>query len=120
MNIYATSCQHCGGVLTPAGGVADATPAPRVPCVKCGHTKLALVSPVRMPDPNSTGFVVDLPLVAYVVDQRARTAGQFRAQVCLGCGYTELYAMGLASLERLAGKAPGVAVVEVPAEPAYR
>jgi hypothetical protein len=32
--------------------------------------------------------------------------GSFEAWICLGCGYTELYAQGLAGLEELAKKHP--------------
>jgi hypothetical protein len=47
-------------------------------------------------------------------------AGNFRAQVCLSCGFTEWYATDLQRLAALATTAPNARVVETSASSPYR
>ncbi|MCC6903634.1 MAG: hypothetical protein IT377_31990 [Polyangiaceae bacterium] len=61
-----------------------------------------------------------MAVVAVAQGYSRTSAGNFRAQVCLGCGFTEWYATGLEGLARLAGSVPGIAAVEAKLEQPHR
>lgn len=119
-NIYATVCQHCGATLTPDGPIASPTYRVRTPCSKCENHRFLVIAPFQVPDPVNEERVMSLSVVMHRRDWNRIGAGQFHAYVCLGCGYTEWYALDLERLEALAGKVANVKVIEVPATPAYR
>ena len=113
-NVYATVCQHCGSLLTP-----EAAPeAPKhPPCTKCGHGQWLAISPFTLVDSYRDRIGV-MPVL--VTQAAAEPVGSFRALVCLGCGFTEWYALGLEKLVANAAKAPNAQVIEATVPPAYR
>ena len=72
-------------------------------CPKCAGRRFSVTRELRVPDAGV------LPaLLAYTNNflNPQERLGTFEAWICLGCGYAELYAQGLAGLEELAEKYP--------------
>jgi predicted nucleic-acid-binding Zn-ribbon protein len=82
-------------------------------CPKCAGKRFVVTDEFRHPEPNDG--VCRLPALTLYEPERddnpegrwvRKTAGSFESWICLGCGYTELYAKGLDGIEALARKHP--------------
>ncbi len=78
-------------------------------CPKCAGRRFSVTRELRVPSTDGNHQTAALP--ALLVQNNSffgsnAVLGTFEAWICLGCGYTELYAQGLAGVEELAGKHP--------------
>lgn len=108
VNIYATTCPHCAGALTPASPAAASEPASRPCCAKCGHAEFAVVSPFNIVDVSVQGRVTQMAVATVPEQYSIRSVGNLRLDVYLACGHAEWFASGLPELARLAGKVTGI------------
>jgi predicted nucleic-acid-binding Zn-ribbon protein len=68
------------------------TPGQR--CPKCGGSQFLIVDPVRDSDCDAISSVHEMHVLACKTNGLLRT-GNFRAEVCESCGFTEWYATAL-------------------------
>jgi predicted nucleic-acid-binding Zn-ribbon protein len=76
-------------------------------CPKCAGKKFAVTDEWRQPDERAlSGMLVVAAVTVEVYNRRRKALGSFESWICLGCGYTELYAHGLQGVEALAQQHP--------------
>ncbi len=80
-------------------------------CPKCAGQKFAVSDEFRQPPYGTSDVTMPLPAITIALgwpspgqsSHDGRVAyGTFEAWICLGCGYTELYAQGLEGIEGVA------------------
>jgi len=78
-------------------------------CPKCSGKRFAVSAEFRQPDVDSGNRTLAFSAITVVVASRAGhriTLGRLEAWICVGCGYTELYAHGLDGIETIAKQYP--------------
>lgn len=100
-------------------------------CPKCSGKRFAVNGELRIPDRKSSNVTFSLPAItvsdgdvsvgADSYDGR-KAFGHLEVWICLGCGYTEHYAVGLPNVEQIARAHPHqVTIVDAgPQLPPYR
>jgi predicted nucleic-acid-binding Zn-ribbon protein len=80
-------------------------------CPKCSGQRFAVNDEFRQPDQDSSDGTEPLPAITIKVPKDdwnpdgpscRKALGSFETWICLGCGYTEFYAMGLDNIEAAA------------------
>jgi predicted nucleic-acid-binding Zn-ribbon protein len=83
-------------------------------CPKCVGQKFAVTDEFRVPDQDSSNMTEPFPAVTINTHRDTqerspwdrKTMGTFETWICLGCGFTELYAKSLGGVEALAAQHP--------------
>ena len=96
-------------------------------CPKCSGRRFAVNGEMRIPDHRISNATVSVPAITVSAGDVSMEKdaigdryvyGHLEAWICLGCGYTEHYAVGLPNMEQLARAFPHqVTLVDAGAPP---